>query len=1496
MADKVGAVMVVGGGIAGIQASLDLAESGYYVYLVETSPAIGGVMAQLDKTFPTNDCSMCIISPKLVEAGRHLNIGILTATDVEGISGEPGDFTVRLRRHARFVDTAKCTGCGDCAAACPIIRPDEFNALLSTRKAIYKRYPQAIPNAFAIEKRGEAPCRNACPIEQRAMGYVALIREKRFAEAYRTIKEDNPFPSVCGRVCNHRCEEACTRNEVGSEPVNIMHFKRFVSEWAFAHPEEIQKVYTSGVQKVPDTSGAGKKVAIVGAGPAGLTAANDLIRNGYSVTVFEALPSPGGMMRVGIPEYRMPHDLLQAEIDEIISKGIELKLNHRVEDVMGLLKDFDAVFIAAGAHLGIKLPIPGNDLPEIHITTDFLREVGLAGKSNIQSKIANKRVLVLGGGNVAIDAAMTSVRLGASWVGMSCLESREKMPAHDWEVRDARDEGIDVFPGRTFKEVTNKDGHVTGVRTVDVDFRGFIDGRPDFDEIPGTETVILCDVVIFAIGQKPDLTFLEGKVDTVRGRTVAADKETLATNVPGIFAGGDVVTGTTFVVDAIAAGHRVARSVEAYLKGDRESRVWPPVLESIERLPEAKLEPVQAKQLLEAKSQAPRPVPAKRNAVERKGDFSEVEATLTEEEVIEAAKRCLECGICSECLQCVFACRAGAINHDDREKMVDLKVGAVILTPGFKTVEGNIRPEFGYGVYPNVVTSIEFERMLSASGPYAGVVQRPSDAGHPRKIAFIQCVGSRDISCGQDYCSSVCCMYATKEAIIAKEHANFVEPTIFYMDIRAYGKGFDAYYERAKSEYGVRFIRCMVSRVKENFKTKNLLVTYLDEEGKMIEEEFDLIVLSVGMVPSKETVEMANRMGVEVDTHGFCKTKPFEPTSTSKPGVYVCGVFQGPKDIPETVSQASGAVADATGLIASARGTMVAKKEYPPEVDVTAEEPRIGVFVCNCGINIGGVVNVPDVREYARTLKNVVHVEDNLYTCSQDTQGKIKNAIQENHLNRVIVASCSPRTHEPMFRETCREAGLNKYLFEMANIRDQCSWVHMQQKEDATHKAKDLVRMAVANARLIRPLSEVALPVTHKALVIGGGVAGMTSALKLAEQGYEVFLLEKEAQLGGNLRNLYHTLEGEDVQIFLKHLISQVTSNASIHVITNALVVDFSGSKGNFSTGVMVAPTMYYRKIEHGITILATGAQEWKPNEYLYGEDSRIVTQLELEGKIVNQPDEVARASQIVMIQCVGSRNKERPNCSRTCCATAIKNALKIKELNPNANISILYRDIRTYGLAESYYAKARETGIMFIRYEPEEKPEVKKDGQGLSVSFKDRILREQMEVKPDLLVLSVATIPRENEELATMLKVPRTAEGFFLEAHMKLRPVDFATDGMYLAGGAHGPKLISETITQASAAAARAFTILSKEKMLVGGVVAMVEGERCAACLTCVRVCPYSVPVINAKGEAEIDLAKCKGCGSCVAECPARAIELMHFRDPQLWAKCQALVMEIAA
>ena len=851
---------------------------------------------------------------------------------------------------------------------------------------------------------------------------------------------------------------------------------------------------------------------------------------------------------------------------------------------------------------------------------------------------------------------------------------------------------------------------------------------------------------------------------------------------------------------------------------------------------------------------------------------------------------CIGCGLCER------VCLAGAVDYGDRESEEKISVGSVILAPGYEVFDAKRRPEFGYGVFPNVITSIELERILSATGPHRSHLLRPSDGAIPERIAFIQCVGSRDAKCGNDYCSSVCCMYAVKEAIIAKEHVPFVKPTIFNMDIRAYGKGFDAYYERAKADYDVRFIKSMVSKVREKQGSGNLLVAYLNEEGKASEEEFDLVVLSLGMTTSKSVRDTAARLGVKLNRFGFCETETFTPLATSREGIYVCGAFQSPKDIPETVAQASGAAAAAAEMIASARGTLTTKKEYPPEDEVKPEEEaRIGVFICHCGINIGGVVNVPAVKEYARTLPNVVHADENLYTCSQDTQEKIKNAVKEHGLNRVIVASCSPRTHEPMFRETIREAGLNKFLFEMANIRDQCSWVHMRRKAEATEKAKLLVRMAVANARLNRSLSETEVPVVQRGLVIGGGVAGMTAALRLAEQGFEVFLVEKEDRLGGNLLNLHYTIEGGDVQAFLRDLIDRV-SHSSIHILLNSLVVDFSGVRGNFTTGVTTAPAMVHQKIQHGITILATGAEEEKPDGYLYGEDARVLTQLELEdrlykgdwGQISNLSPEI---SEVVMIQCVGSRNEKHPSCSRTCCATAVKNALKLKKLNPAMNIRILYRDVRTYGFLETYYAQARREGIIFVRYDPEESPEVKKEGETLMISFEDKILKERMTLRPDLIVLSSASIPRENKELANLLKVPRTAEGFFLEAHMKLRPVDFASDGIYVAGSGHAPKLISESISQAYAAVARACTILSKENLLVGGIVAVVEGERCAACLTCVRVCPYEVPVVNVKGEAEIDIIKCKGCGTCAAECPARAIDLMHFTTGQLEAKVGALV-----
>jgi len=1484
--------MVVGGGIAGIQASLDLAESGYYVYLVEASPAIGGVMAQLDKTFPTNDCAMCIVSPKLVEAGRHLNIEIIAYSDIVGVEGERGNFEVTVNRKTRYVDAAKCTGCGECSQVCPVNLRSSFNEGLGDRKAIYKPYPQAFPNVFTIDKGKRAPCGLTCPARINVQGYVALTGVGKYSEALSLIYENLPLPGVLGRICPHPCEGECNRGEL-DKPVAICDLKRFLADQV-----------KTGIP-VPGGESREERVAIAGSGPAGLAAAAFLARKGYPVTIFEALPVMGGMLYAGIPSYRLPREVLSEEIGNIQSLGVEIRTNSPVgphftfDDIFR--EGYRAVFLAVGAHKDQKLGIPGEDDSHVIPGVVFLRKVnlsenppsppfskgGMGGFSDEKVDIG-ERVSVIGGGNVAIDAARTALRMGAKEVSIIYRRSRNEMPANAEEIEEAEEEGVKFLFLAAPTEVVAKDGNTVSLRLVRMELsEPDASGRKRPVPVPGSDFFVESNTIISAIGQTPDLSFMEGTglSTTVRG-TIKVDPLTLQTSREGVFAGGDAVTGPGIAIDAVAAGKEAAVSIDRYLRGEDLSAGRQPSIPEKSRF--ADIYDGQPKALRETMAMIP--------LEERRKTFSEVKKGFTEEEAKREALRCLNCGLCSECLQCVDVCKAEAINHQMGEEELKFHVGSIILSPGFDEYEAEKLTAYGYGRFANVVTSIQFERILSASGPFQGEVLRPSDSKHPKKIAWIQCAGSRNMTGteGNEYCSSICCMYAIKEAIIAREHQSDVEPTVFYMDIRAHGKGFDAYYERAKEEHGVRFVRSMVSRVAERPQSKNLMITYVDAENRLQEEEFDLVVLSVGITPSKGATEIARKLGIEVDAYGFCKTDVFSPLDTSRPGIHVCGTFQSPKDIPETVAQASGAVANASAPLASVRGTMTKKKEYPPEIDVREEEPRIGVFVCHCGSNIGGVVNVPDVKEYVRSLDNVVYADESLYTCSQDTQEKIKDAIKEHNLNRVIVASCSPRTHEHLFRSTIQEAGLNKYLFEMANIRDQCSWVHMREKEKATGKAKDLVRMAVANARLIRPLDEQSISVIPRGLVIGGGVAGMTASLKLAQQGYEVFLIEKEAELGGMARNIHHTIEGGDVQAYLQDLIGQVTANPLIVVITNALIVDFSGSRGNFSTGVMVAPNMYYRKIEHGVTIVATGAEEWKPTEYLYGEDPRIVTQLELEGSIASHSEEMAqlKLKQVVMIQCVGSRNEERPYCSRVCCAEAVKNALKLKSLNPGMKIYILYRDMRTYGLLESYYTKAREEGIMFVRYDPGNKPEVKKEGKDISVSFVDDSIGERISLKPDLLVLSAATIPRENKELAALLKVPRTAEGFFLEAHMKLRPVDFATDGLYLAGTGHGPKLISETISQAMAAAARACTILSKEKMQVGGVVAVVEGERCAACLTCVRVCPYGVPAINERGEAQIDIVKCKGCGTCVAECPAMAIELMHFREAQLEAKCQALML----
>ena len=846
-------------------------------------------------------------------------------------------------------------------------------------------------------------------------------------------------------------------------------------------------------------------------------------------------------------------------------------------------------------------------------------------------------------------------------------------------------------------------------------------------------------------------------------------------------------------------------------------------------------------------------------------------------------------GKCGTHPLCVEACKADAIDFKQKDSVLTVNVGSIILSPGYEKYPPGLKGEYGYGRFPNVINSLEFERMLSASGPYQGHVQRPSDKKEPHKIAWINCVGSRDRSCGNNYCSAVCCTYSIKEAVIAKEHLSSIEPTIFFMDMRTYGKGFEEYYQRAKNEQNIHFVRCRISEINQNEDTKSLLLKYETEEGKLVEEEFDMVVLSVGLTPNENAKILAEKLDIGLNEFGFSETPELHPIETTRKGVFVSGVFSGPKDIPETVIESSGAAAKAIGIISSERNKNVEQKTYPKEIDISGQQPRIGAFICHCGINIGAYVDVPAVVEYAKTLDNVEYAEQNLYTCSQDTQKKIVETIKENKLNRIIIASCTPRTHEPLFQETLREAGLNPHLFEMANIRDQCSWVHMDDKKGATEKAKDLMKMAVAKARLIQPLDPIKVDITQKALIIGGGLAGMTSALAIADQGFEVFLVEKDEKLGGNLTHINYTLKNSNIQQYLKDLVQKVKRHNKITVYTNATIKQLDGFVGNFKT--TIANGDYSLDVKHGIVIVATGAQEAKPDEYLYGKNPNVFTQKQLEEKIANGAS--FKKKTIVMIQCVGSRDDQRPYCCRIGCSIAIKNALKIKKQHPDAEVYILYRDVRTYGFMETYYEQAREQGVIFIRYEPEEKPCVKTGKNDVEVEIRDIILDEKILLHADHVILSSAIVPREeNRELAQLLKVPLNEDGFFLEAHVKLRPVDFATDGIFLAGMAHFPKTVEETLSQAYAATSRATKLLSKKQLEIEPRVSSVDETKCIGCGLCVSLCPSNAIELNLKEEgrkATVIAASCKGCGLCGASCPQQAITMRHFRDLEIAAQIKA-------
>ncbi|MCX6664701.1 MAG: CoB--CoM heterodisulfide reductase iron-sulfur subunit A family protein [Euryarchaeota archaeon] len=1009
--DKIGAVAIIGAGITGVQAALDLADMGFKVYLLEKTPAIGGVMAQLDKTFPTNDCSMCILSPKLVDCARHPNIEIHTTTEITGIEGAAGKFSLKIHQTPRYVDLLKCTSCGSCAEICPVSLPNEFDYGLSTRKAIYKSYPQAIPNAYVIDKIGD------------------------------------------------------------------------------------------------------------------------------------------------------------------------------------------------GKH------------------------------------------------------------------------------------------------------------------------------------------------------------------------------------------------------------------------------------------------------------------------------------------------RCVECGRCEK------VCKSGAIVHEQKPLDRVFSVGAVIVAAGAQPFDPIVKPEFGYKRYSNVVTSIEFERILSASGPFQGKILRPSDKKEPKRIAWVHCVGSRDKSVGNDYCSSMCCMYTAKEAVIAKEHHHEIEPTVFYIDVRSFGKDFDAYIERAKKEHDVRYVRSRISEVEEDSKTKNLKIRYEDECGELHEDAFDLVVLSVGLCAAKHKPhELVKTLGLSENVFGFVDSVSFDPVVTNVPGIFIAGTLLEPQGIPESVTQASAAAAKAGMLLRDVRGTLVSHKTYPLERSVEEEMPRIGVFICHCGINIGGVLDIDALVTSTKSLENVVYVDANLYSCSEDTQKKIVDAIHTHQLNRILVAACTPRTHEPLFQKSLREAGLNPYLLEMTNIREQCSWVHMDIPKEATGKAKILIAMAVAKTRQLVPIHTVEIPVNQRALVVGGGIAGMSAALSLADQGFDTVLVEKDHMLGGHLNNIFYTVEGLDVHAFVKEISHRVMSHPRIKLYLSSKIKDVKGYVGNYDTYIETSAGV--ELFNHGVVVVATGVEENKPKSYHYGADPRVMTQSELEKRLSEMDSrDVCNRETYVMIQCVESRDNTRPYCSRICCMQAVKNALRIKSLNPRAEVFVLYRDMMTYGFKEIFYSKARESGVVFIQYDSDWKPEISL-GEHIKVKVKDPLLGS-VDIPADYLILSTGMQPpKDTMALAKQLKVPLNSDGFFLEAHVKLRPVDFSTRGVFLAGCCHSPKFLGESVYQGEAAAARAATILASGKLESEPNIAVVDETLCSGCKTCILVCPYkAIDAVekNVDGKrvvhAKVNEGLCQGCGTCVVACPARAIEQHGFNDRQILSMIKEII-----
>jgi heterodisulfide reductase subunit A len=853
---------------------------------------------------------------------------------------------------------------------------------------------------------------------------------------------------------------------------------------------------------------------------------------------------------------------------------------------------------------------------------------------------------------------------------------------------------------------------------------------------------------------------------------------------------------------------------------------------------------------------------------------------------------------CDDCRKCAGVCPTGAIDLDEEEWYEELHVGAIILTVGYQMHDPSGAAEYGYGRYPNVITSLEYERLASRSGPTEGLIRRPSDGKLPRRIAWIQCVGSRDIE--HPYCSSICCMYATKEAMLAKQRLPAVDTQIFVMDERAFSKEYSAYTRRAEDVFNVGFVRSRLSIIHEEPETNDLIIRYQTDDGMLTEQNFDMVVLSVGSEPPAQSKDLADMLEIELNEYGFCKTEKFEPVDTTRPGIYVAGAFGMPKEITESIIDASGAVAQAIELLSGTQHSLVEKAITPIERDVSGDPPRVGVVACRCGGEISDIIDLPAVLDYARTLPDVVYAGPVAFGCQEDGLIEIKRLIREKGINRLVVGACTPRTHEALFQDLLRRVRLNPHLLEFVSLRESCTWVHHDDLKGATRKAKELLRFGVARARRLEPIHKIETDHDRRALVLGAGVAGLTAALTIAEQGYDVFLVEKERQLGGNVRNLHFTAEGDNPHQMLRNLIKRVEGHERIAVYKETEMTKFRGTKGNFVSTLRGVRNGNGRREEweetHGVAILATGAHEFHGPVYFLGADERVVTQLELEQTIAERGDQINRLNSVTMIQCVGPWNLEGSRqefyCSRTCCTNTLKNAIRIKIINPACQVVVLYKELMTYGFREKFYTEARERGVLFVRYDDDNPPTAYTEGDELKVKVQDHVLQQEIILSPDLLALSTATVPaKTNKKLAEMLGVPLSVEGFFMEDNLKLRPMDFTREGIFLCGAAHYPKFSEESIAHALATSARAMTILGQEKLEATIKFAQVDQSKCVGCLTCVRTCPFQIPKMDPGavgvgeivGAAYIEPTLCTGCGTCTSECPANAIQLLHYHDEQI-------------